>query len=218
MALLGLPSIAGPAVGYDVTTPFPGWSAAVPVLGAVAVLVAGLSAADGPLGRMMAVPSVQWLGDVSYSVYLWHWPLIVLLSAVSGRLGLLHQAVIVIVTLVLAALTKHFVEDRFRSARVPNRRVFGAAALGMTAVLVLSAIELAEVSLREQRSTAALQRAQAGQDPCLGAGTLTDPQRCADVRYQTVVPAPAQAAMDKSAAYADVGDRTAGPPGHGSRW
>ena len=54
--------------------------------------------------------------------------------------GLLHQAVIVVVTLVLAALTKHFVEDRFRSARVPNRRVFGAAALGMAAVLVLSAI------------------------------------------------------------------------------
>ena len=173
----------------------------------MAVLVAGLSAADGPVGRMMAARGVQWLGDVSYSVYLWHWPLIVLLPAVSGTFGLADQAVILVVTLVLATLTKQFVEDPCRIARLSTRRVFGAAALGMALVFALSASQLAEVGVRERRSTAALQRAQADQNPCLGAGTLTDPPGCADAHFDTVVPAPAQAAMDKAAAYEDVGGR-----------
>lgn len=207
VAVLGLVAIAVAAAAYDSSTPFPSWTAAVPTVGAVAVLAAGLTTADGLLGRAMAVRGVQWLGDVSYSVYLWHWPLIVLVPYVSGRLGLLDQAAILAATLVLAGLTKRFVEDRYRFGRLPVRKVFGAAAVGMAIVLALSGLQLSEVAWRQHQSQAALQRAQNGQDPCLGAGSLIDPDQCGDAGYDTLIPAPAQAPDDKSAAYEDVGGR-----------
>ena len=56
---------------YPLSTPFPGWAATVPVLGALAVIYAGAP------GRVLALRPLQFLGDISYSVYLWHWPLIV---------------------------------------------------------------------------------------------------------------------------------------------
>src|SRR3954452_9452124 len=65
---------------YTSRTPFPGWQAAIPVLGAALVIAAN--------SRMAwhRVPGVQWLGDTSYSIYLWHWPLIVILPVALGSL------------------------------------------------------------------------------------------------------------------------------------
>ena len=207
VALAGLTAIAAAAAFYTGATPFPSWTATLPTVGAVAVMAAGLTAADGLLGRALALRGVQWLGDVSYSVYLWHWPLIVLVPYVSGRLGLLDQAAILVTTLLLAALTKRFVEDRFRFVQLPARRIFLAAAAGMAVVLLLSGLQLAELSWRQHQAQTALARAQSGQDPCFGAGSLVRPSKCKDVQHQTLVPAPAQAAADKSAAYEDVGGK-----------
>ena len=72
LSWIGLAAIAASAFAFSVKTPFPGWAAAVPVLGALAVIYAGAP------GRVLALRPVQFLGDISYSVYLWHWPLIVL--------------------------------------------------------------------------------------------------------------------------------------------
>ena len=208
IAALGLVSIGAAAGLYDRATPFPGWAAGLPTLGTVAVIAAGLTASDGLIGRAMAVRGVQWLGDVSYSVYLWHWPLIVLVPYVSGgRLGLLDQVMILATTLALAALTKRFVEDRFRFMRLPKHRVFLAAAAGMAVVLLLSAIQLGELAVRQHQAAGAAARAVAGQDPCFGAGSLIRPDKCRDVTYDTLVPTVSQAAEDKSAAYQDVGGK-----------
>jgi peptidoglycan/LPS O-acetylase OafA/YrhL len=203
----GLLGIGLAAVLFSGQTPFPGWAAVLPTAGAVTVLAAGVTATDGPVGRVMAVPGLRWLGDVSYSVYLWHWPLVVLVPYVSGRLGLLDKTAILVLTLVLAALTKRFVEDRFRSARVPVAQVFRGTALAMALVLALTALQLAETGWREHRAESEVAQAQSGQDPCLGAGSLIDPDRCRNVTYDSVVPAPAQAPDDKSAAYEDVGGK-----------
>jgi peptidoglycan/LPS O-acetylase OafA/YrhL len=67
----GLAAIAAAAVAYSPATPFPGVAALLPVLGTIAVMAA---AAPTPPLRLRPV---QFLGDVSYSVYLWHWPLLV---------------------------------------------------------------------------------------------------------------------------------------------
>ncbi len=207
LALVGLFAIGLAATLYDRTTPFPGRAAALPTLGAVAVLAAEITVRDGLLGRILALRGVQWLGDVSYSVYLWHWPLIVLVPQMTGSAGVLEQVVILASTLVLAGLTKRFVEDRFRFVRLPPRQVFVAAGCGMVVVLLLSGLQLGEVAWRKQVSDAATAKAANGQDPCFGAGSLIRPGECRDVRYAGTAPAAAQAPDDKSAAYQDVGGK-----------
>jgi peptidoglycan/LPS O-acetylase OafA/YrhL len=66
------------ALAYSHATPFPRHAALLPVLGALAVIRGGAPAARWSPARVMTPRPVQFLGDISYSVYLWHWPLIVL--------------------------------------------------------------------------------------------------------------------------------------------
>jgi peptidoglycan/LPS O-acetylase OafA/YrhL len=207
LAGLGLAGIGYAAVVFDAATPFPGWWALIPTLGTVAVIAAVPSAEVGPFGRVLAVRPVQWLGDVSYSVYLWHWPLIVLTPfVVGGDLGLVDKLAIIVVTLLLAGLTKRYVEDRYRHPPIGSsvRPVYVAAAVGMVLVLVLAGVQLAEVGQRAAGAQRQLDATLAAGDPCLGAGSLIDPDRCAGVTFAGFVPAPANATKDKAAVYPDV--------------
>ncbi|MDO9354042.1 MAG: acyltransferase, partial [Solirubrobacteraceae bacterium] len=76
---VGLLAIAVAVARYDDATAFPGYAALLPVLGTVAVVWAGLPRAPWSPSRLMAARPVQVVGGVSYSLYLWHWPLLILL-------------------------------------------------------------------------------------------------------------------------------------------
>jgi peptidoglycan/LPS O-acetylase OafA/YrhL len=207
IAWVGLGAIAWTAVTYTGETPFPGWQAAVPVLGTAAVIAAQPPISSGWGGRLspgplLALPPVQWLGDISYSVYLWHWPLIVLLPQATGHgLTRTDKLGVLAATLVLAWLTKLFVEDRFRAAQwgIPLRKPFVLAAATMSVVVGLAALQLVEVDQRTDRAEQALARGLAGDDPCFGSRALE--RSCPKVAYDDVVPAPIEAATDKSVAY-----------------
>jgi peptidoglycan/LPS O-acetylase OafA/YrhL len=78
---LGVAAIAVAVVAYDKETIFPGASALLPVLGAAAVIVAGgagATATPTPLMTLLSSKPLLWLGLRSYSLYLWHWPLLAL--------------------------------------------------------------------------------------------------------------------------------------------
>ena len=202
VAAAGWCVILAVAVIYTSRTPFPGWQAAVPVLGAVLVIAAH---SHMPWYR---VPGVQWLGDVSYSVYLWHWPLIVILPIAVGRLtgsperGRVDAILIVIATLVLAGLTKVYVEDRFRTATWSRRVVPSLAmgALGMAVVVTLATSLVVSVHRQQRDDARAVKLALAGADPCVGAGAL-DPTNSCRPNDRALVPSPVLAAKDISPAY-----------------
>jgi peptidoglycan/LPS O-acetylase OafA/YrhL len=205
---IGLLAVGYAAATYSDRTPFPGWQAAMPVLGTAAVIAAQPPTAKGSRwlspGPLLALRPVQWLGDISYSVYLWHWPLIVLVPAATGHaLTWTDRAAIAAVTLLLAWLTKLLVEDRFRAASwaVPLRKPFVLAATGMALVVGLAGVQLVEVRQRSEQASAALARGVAGLDPCFGARALDHPDSCPAVDFADVVPAPIEAARDKSDAY-----------------
>lgn len=211
VAWAGLALIAWSAITYSGATPFPGWQAAVPVLGTAMVLGAEPPERGPSPGFLLARPSAQWLGDVSYSVYLWHWPLIVLAPQALGReANLFELGLIAVLTLLLAWGTKLWVEDRFRASHwgLPRWKPFALGGVGMAIVLVMVAAQLGEVDRRTEQARAEVTEALEDGGPCFGARALDDPAACPPVAYDEILPAPAEAANDRSDAYREREDGT----------
>jgi len=144
LMLAGLGAIAVACLAYDSSTPFPGVAAALPVLGAAATLVAGAAGAPDaqpwPI-RMLGIRPMRVVGDWSFSLYLWHWPLLTIPELRGGDRSLPVTVLAVVLTFVLAGLTYRFVETPFRSARrVPRVR---ALLLYPVSVVTVVAVALA---------------------------------------------------------------------------
>ncbi|WP_242677359.1 acyltransferase family protein [Streptomonospora litoralis] len=112
----GLAAVGWAAWSYSDATPFPGAAAAVPVLGAAAVIAAGHNGERWSSYGLLASALARFGGDVSYALYLWHWPVIVFLLAAtaSEELSALAGGLAVVVSVLLAWFTKVAVEDPVR--------------------------------------------------------------------------------------------------------
>lgn len=116
--LAGLLSIALSAALLSGGLAYPGYLAIGPTLGAALALYGGSASGAILLTRWLGSRSAGFIGDVSYSLYLWHWPLIVFYKAwAGGDPGWLEGLALMVAALGLAALTKRYVEDPFRSTR-----------------------------------------------------------------------------------------------------
>ncbi|NYD56135.1 peptidoglycan/LPS O-acetylase OafA/YrhL [Nocardioides marinisabuli] len=124
LALAGLGAIGVASVALSPATPFPGAAALLPVLGAAALVAAGSTSAGhpAPVRWLLTCRPARVLGDWSFSLYLWHWPALVITEQHLGRaLTVTERLVTVLVVLNLAALTYRFVETPFRSGRLSVR-------------------------------------------------------------------------------------------------
>ena len=117
LQVTGLASIGIAALYYHQATPYPGLAALAPVLGTVTLLVGGSAAPSGLVTRALSTPPLRWLGRVSYSWYLWHWPLVGIGTVVDWRIGAAGRLVWSAVALVLATLTYYFVEEPARKSK-----------------------------------------------------------------------------------------------------
>ncbi|NLT53071.1 MAG: acyltransferase [Actinomycetales bacterium] len=128
-----LAAIGVAALTFDAGTPFPGWAAAVPVLGAVGFIAAGTSGSRWSPDPLVRLGPVQFVGDLSYSMYLWHWPLLLLWPYLTGsRVETPDRILVLVLTVGLAWASKVLVEDRFR-AHSPLRGTAATVDPGMTA-------------------------------------------------------------------------------------
>ncbi|PWD52108.1 acyltransferase [Serinibacter arcticus] len=99
--------------------PFPGMLALLPVIGTVLMLAAGSGHEPGLVTVGLQARPLTWVGDVSYSLYLWHWPVVVVALALVGpTLGALDGPLVIAVSLVAAGLSERFVERPFRTRSV----------------------------------------------------------------------------------------------------
>jgi peptidoglycan/LPS O-acetylase OafA/YrhL len=141
LALLGLALIAVAVFAYGPDTPFPGAAALPPVLGAALILYAAEGTA---VGRLLSLPPIVFIGLISYSLYMWHWPIIVFTEyARLERLSGWSSAAAVAASVLAATLSWHFIERPFRSKSasgdplVSRRAIFGAAAVAMPLAVLL---------------------------------------------------------------------------------
>lgn len=205
VAWIGLAGIMGAGIAYDSATPFPGYHAALPVMGTALLIWIAATSRFSPTAMLGSRP-FQFLGDHSYSIYLWHWPIIVLLPFVSGPLGAMDLVAAALATLLLSMLTKKYVEDAFRRTLDVSRLVTPLRFLvAATACVALAAAGVAgEAQKREETASVSLEAALNGEVPCFGAAVLSDKSgECQDKEDQELILSPALAKADKSAAYAD---------------
>ncbi len=142
---LGLLMIAFSCVGFGPQTAFPGYAALLPTCGAALIIVAGRTTQTWSSYRVVAWRPLGFLGDISYSLYLWHWPLLIVYRAVvPGSVPWFHGIGLASTAILLAWLTKIWVEDPIRKG-LPMWRIgvlSPAVILGasVSVVLLLSAL------------------------------------------------------------------------------
>ena len=136
----GLATVLGVATLASPYLLFPGTLALLPVFGTTAILVAGSGDADPGVGRALAIRPLQWLGGLSYSWYLWHWPIFVLTNAVLIDFSTTARVACALLALALAAAVHHLVENPVRF----NPRLVARPALTIVLGLLLT---LGSVSL-----------------------------------------------------------------------
>jgi peptidoglycan/LPS O-acetylase OafA/YrhL len=143
---MGIAAVLGAAVLFSDSTSYPGWPALLPVAGTLAVLVSGASPGGG--NELLESSELRWFGKYSYSLYLWHWPLLVIAAAKAevplARLGSPTRAAMVGLSVVAAVATFHLVEQRVRfapSLMASAPRSF-ALGVGLTVVSLLATMLL----------------------------------------------------------------------------
>jgi peptidoglycan/LPS O-acetylase OafA/YrhL len=140
---VGVALIGVGGVTFDTATPFPGTAALLPVAGAALVIAGGLPQPLNPLSRLVAIGPMRWIGGISYSLYLWHWPLLVLpAAAVGSALPGPVRLALVGVTFVLAAGSRRFIEDPIRHGRAARIRPSRSLAAAGVASLVVAGVSL----------------------------------------------------------------------------
>jgi peptidoglycan/LPS O-acetylase OafA/YrhL len=141
----GIAAIAVAALTFTDSEAFPGSVALLPVLGTAAVIWGGMPRAALSLAPVAALRPVQWFGGISYSLYLWHWPIIMFTPYLTGQPSEAPVMVLLLMlSIAVADASKRWIEDPFRarttaSPRVPVGRVrrIGVASAAAAAAIVL---------------------------------------------------------------------------------
>jgi peptidoglycan/LPS O-acetylase OafA/YrhL len=195
----GIAAMAAAALAYTDSTPFPGSAAMLPVLGALAVIWAGAPIRRWAPTPVLTLPPVQFLGGISYSVYLWHLPLLVFVPyAAGGGTRPETRIAILMLILLLAWLTKVLIEDPFRKgpflAKRAPRWTFASVAAGTLLVAAVSASGSSYLQGQLRQLERATDRVLAQKPDCFGAAARDPHEPCtnAELRLE-VVPTPLEA-------------------------
>ncbi|MDG1357399.1 MAG: acyltransferase family protein, partial [Akkermansiaceae bacterium] len=140
-ACLGVMMIVATMTFYDALTPFPGWMAIPPVAGSAIFIWANLNR-QTYAGKLLSMRPLVFIGLVSYSFYLWHWPILVFLKHIVIDVNLAWKMAVLIGSMLLSVLSWKYVETPFRRKGVLSKRssAFAFAALSSVAVLLMITI------------------------------------------------------------------------------
>ncbi|MFD4016477.1 acyltransferase family protein [Streptomyces sindenensis] len=153
----GAAAIVWCVVSYDASTPYPGYAALVPTLGTAAVILAAIpgrgerdvQGAYG-VGRLLAGRAPRAVGRLSYTLYLWHWPVLVFAEARLGALDWPAKTAWTLAAVLPALATMRWVEQPLRRSRTVSELPRRGLAVGISAVVlpVVLALVVGATTLR----------------------------------------------------------------------
>ncbi|GAB3936058.1 hypothetical protein GCM10027614_11950 [Micromonospora vulcania] len=117
LAWAGLIAVGASAVLIRTEAGFPGYAALGPTLGTAAVIAFGSAAGRAGPALLLGRQPLRYVGGISYSLYLWHWPVLIAAQAYFGDLGVGAALAVVAASVIPAVLTYHFVENPVRRSR-----------------------------------------------------------------------------------------------------
>ncbi|MFB7476888.1 acyltransferase family protein [Kitasatospora sp. NPDC056184] len=145
----GAAAITGCVLAYDTATPYPGWAALVPTLGTAAVILAGTPGRDAAAGssgrsdlsgfgvdRVLGLRVPRAIGRLSYNLYLWHWPVLVLVGAKFGPLDWPVKVALTAAAALPAAAVMRWVERPLRHSRTVSELPRRGLSLGLASVVI----------------------------------------------------------------------------------
>lgn len=196
----GLVAIAGSAMFFDGNTAWPGYMAAVPVLGTAAAIAGGEVARNAGVGRLLSARPMVWVGGLSYSLYLWHWPLLIAATAYwDGNLGVKRGLAVVLLAVVPAWISFKFIENPLRfSQRLKSASLSLSVGANLTAVGGAAGLALVLLvpATPSPGSSVSPPGAKIVQDSPASAGDLWQVDS-----YERILPSPETATQDVPVAY-----------------
>ncbi len=138
LSITGFLMILWPVIWYNRQTPFPGVSASLPCVGTALVLWTNDKVLTS-VGRLLAARPLVFCGLISYSLYLWHWPLLVFLKySIRDQISATQRGALMLITIILAVMSWRYVETTFRARRILAGRleIFTFAAIATVTLLI----------------------------------------------------------------------------------
>jgi peptidoglycan/LPS O-acetylase OafA/YrhL len=134
----GVAVILAVALLFDARTTFPGYMVMIPVAGAILAVAGGSIAPGDGAERVLKHQPFQFIGKLSYSLYLWHWPVLVIAEGRAGHdLSVWQNLLLCLGALGLSAVTYVLIEDPVRNAQVLKQRTpFASVAVGAALVML----------------------------------------------------------------------------------
>lgn len=138
LSWVGLALLLGAIVLIEKGDGFPGAWALLPVIGTVLMIANGQH--QNLVNRMLCSWPFLFFGAISYSLYLWHWPMAVLARYYfDSEIGTQLALVLIIVSVLLAWASLHLVENPVRKNRLPTLRLLGGYGIASMAALAIGA-------------------------------------------------------------------------------
>ena len=139
---IGFIGIVISSLYFDEKTAFPGVNAVLPVF-ATALLIATIAIWPPIFNDLSNNRISQWLGKISYPLYLWHWPALVLPSSALGRpLRIRERIACIVLTVILAHFTNKFIEEPLRHKKIAPKKIY-MVALATTLVSLIMGVLIA---------------------------------------------------------------------------